>query len=125
MSLKFITKTIHAYLDYPVALSLMAAPFILSLGNSNPLAFWLSAVTGIAAFILTMLTDHHLGLVRIIPYKIHLLVDMIVGLTFLSAPSLLGFSGIDAWYYWLNGAAVMTVISLHKGEQTSTNTVTS
>jgi VIT1/CCC1 family predicted Fe2+/Mn2+ transporter len=28
MRLRFVTKTIHAYLDYPVALSLLALPFI-------------------------------------------------------------------------------------------------
>ena len=121
MSLNFVTKTVHAYLDYPVALSLMATPFILSLGNSSPFALWLSVATGVAAFLLTLLTDHHLGVLRIIPYKIHLLVDAMVGLTFLAAPSLLGFSGIDALYYWLNGAAVMIVISLHKGQDVSSN----
>ncbi len=116
MGIRFVTKHIHAYLDYPVAISLMVTPFILSLGTSNPMALWLSVITGVAAFILTILTDHHLGLIRIISYKLHLLVDAAVGVTFLLAPFVLGFSGIDAWYYWLNGAAVMVVIGLHKSE---------
>ncbi|MGH1404999.1 MAG: hypothetical protein ACRBBJ_00405 [Rhodomicrobiaceae bacterium] len=68
MSIRFITKTIHAYLDYPVAISLMAMPFILGLGSTNNLAIWVSVVTGIAAFILTLFTDHKLGFIRIIPY---------------------------------------------------------
>ena len=51
--MRFITKTIHAYLDYPVALGLMVMPFIIGLGTSSPLAFWLSVVTGGAAFVLT------------------------------------------------------------------------
>jgi len=28
----------------------------------------------------------------------------------------LGFAGLDAWYYWANGAAVLLVVSLHKPE---------
>ena len=33
MSFRFITKSIHAYLiDYPVAIVLIAAPFVLKLG---------------------------------------------------------------------------------------------
>ena len=36
MSLRFVTRTIHAYLDYPVALALMGLPFLLGLGASNP-----------------------------------------------------------------------------------------
>ncbi len=116
MDPRFITRNIHAYLDYPVALSLIAAPFLLQLGSSNPLAFWLALVTGVAAFTLTLLTDHQLGVFRVLPYAFHLAVDGIVGVTFLAAPVLLGFSGIDAWYYWANGAAVVFVVALHKPE---------
>lgn len=53
---RFITKSIHAYLDYPVALGLMAMPFLFGLGESNTLAFWLSVTTGLAALLLTVLT---------------------------------------------------------------------
>ena len=37
MSFRFITKSIHAYLiDYPVTIVLIAAPFVLKLGQSGP-----------------------------------------------------------------------------------------
>lgn len=115
---RFITKTIHAYLDYPVAISLVAMPFILGLGSVNPLAFWLSVATGIAAFILTILTDHHLGVFRILPYKLHLAVDFLVGLVFVAAPFALGFAGLEAAYYWVIGGTVLAVVGLHKQEDT-------
>lgn len=117
MSLRFVTKNLHAYLDYPVALALFGLPFLLGLGESHPLAFWLSVATGVAAFLLTLLTDHHLGLFRIIPYRVHQAVDLMVGLTFLAAPFLFGFAGLDAAFYWLNGLAVVVVISLSTPEQ--------
>ena len=113
---RFITKSIHAYLDYPVALGLIIMPFIFGLGGSNPLAFWLSIVTGVAAFMLTILTDHHLGLVRVLPYSVHLMVDLMVGLAFVAAPFILGLGGIDAAYYWTLGATVLVVVGLHKPE---------
>ncbi len=116
MNPRFITKTIHAFLDYPVAIVLMAAPFILNLGQTNPIALWLSVGTGVAAFILTLLTDHQLGMVRVLPYSLHLTVDAIVGIVFLAAPFALGFAGMDAMYYWANGLAVMFVVALHKPE---------
>ena len=109
---RFVTKTMHAFLDYPVALSLVVLPFALGLGGSHPLALWLAVGAGVAAFILTVFTDHKLGLVRIIPYKIHVAVDLLVGLAFLLAPLAFGFSGIDAWYYWVNAIAVIIVVSL-------------
>jgi len=115
--MKLVTKQIHAYLDYPVAVALITLPFVLGLGASNPLALQLSVITGIAAFILTLLTDHQLGVYKIIPYKGHLIVDALVGITFVLAPIVFSFEGIDAYYYWINGAAVITVVSLHKPEQ--------
>lgn len=117
MPLRFVTRTIHAYLDYPVAAALMGLPFLLGLGESNPLALWLSVATGIAALVLTVLTDHHLGLIRVLPYKLHLTVDLIVGITFLAAPFLFGFAGLDSAFYLLNGAAVVAVISLTAPEE--------
>ena len=114
MDPRFVTKTIHAYLDYPVALSLMVVPFLLQLGSSHPLALWLAVGTGVAAFILTLLTDHKLGVFRVLPYSVHLTVDALVGVVFLFAPSVIGFAGLDAWYYWANGAAVLLVVGLHK-----------
>lgn len=112
--MKFVTQQIHAYLDYPVAAALMGLPFLLGLGTSNPFALQLSVATGIAALILTILTNHELGLIKVIPYKIHLLVDLVVGITFVVAPFIFSFQGIDAIYYWANGGAVLVVVSLHK-----------
>lgn len=110
---RFITKTIHAYLDYPVALGLIAMPFLLGLGETAPLAFWLSVITGVAAFALTVLTDHHLGLIHVLPYSLHLAVDAMVGVAFVAAPILLGFLGMDFWYYMGLGLTVLAVVGLH------------
>ncbi len=115
--MRFVTKTMHAYLDNPVALLLMGAPFLLQLGDSHPLAKWLSVGTGVAALILTVLTDHKTGLIRVVPYSVHLVVDFLVGVVFLAAPFALGFSGIDAAFYWINAAAVLTVVGLHRREE--------
>lgn len=119
MNPRFVTKTIHALLDYPVALALLALPPLLGLGDSHPMALWLGVLTGAAAFVLTLLTDHMLGVFRVLPYRVHLIVDAAVGVTFLAAPFAFSFAGLDAWFYWINGAAVMTVVSLHKPEPTA------
>ncbi len=117
MNPRFVTQTMHAFLDYPVALSLMAAPFLLKLGSSHPLAMWLAVGTGVAAFILTLFTDHKLGVFRVLPYSVHLAIDLLVGAVFLLAPIVFGFGGLDAWYYWANGAALFFVVGLHKPEE--------
>lgn len=111
--MRFVTKSIHAYLiDYPVAVVLIVAPFLLNLGQSGPIAIWLSVVTGVAALLLPILTDHPTGLLRVIPYAMHLWVDRAVGIVFLIAPVVFGFSGLDAWYYWVLAVAVLLVTSV-------------
>ncbi len=115
--MKFITKRIHAFLDYPVAIALMILPFVFGLGSSHSLALYLSVGTGIAAFVLTLLTDHHLGVIRVISYKVHLIVDFLVAIVFIVTPFIFSFEGIDAYYYWANGVAVLVVVSLDKSEK--------
>lgn len=115
--MRFITKKIHAYLDYPVAMSLIVLPFLLGLGSTNPIALYLSVITGVAALSLTILTDHQTGIFSIISYKLHLIVDFSVAIVFLLAPFIFSFSGLDAYFYWTIGAAVLLVVSLHKSEE--------
>ncbi|MEM8789640.1 MAG: hypothetical protein AAGE76_15375 [Pseudomonadota bacterium] len=115
--MRFVTKRLHAYIDYPVALTLIVMPFVLGLGASSPFALWLSVATGAAALILTLLTDHQTGALRVLPYWLHLAVDFAAGATFVVAPFALGFTGMDAAYYWAFGATVLAVVSLHRPEE--------
>ena len=110
MTVRFIDENLHAWLDYPVAASLMGTPFLL--GLSNPIAIWLSFGTGVAALVLTLLTKHRFGVLRVLPYSLHLNVDRLVGLTFAVAPLVFGFTGLDAAYYYVNAAAVIAVTFL-------------
>mgnify|MGYP003387475161 CR=1 FL=1 len=75
---------------------------------ADPIAKWLSVATGVAALILTLLTKHETGVVRVIPYSLHVAVDRLVGLVFVTAPFLLGFTGLDIFYYLGFGATVWT-----------------
>lgn len=109
MNIRFVTKTVHAFLDYPVALNLVATPLLLGIGSSNALALWVSVATGVAAFVLTVFTDHKTGLIHVLPYRLHLGVDRLVGIIFVAVPFALGLKGLDALYYWVNGAAVLLV----------------
>src|SRR5262249_51002859 len=110
MPFRFITKSIHAYvIDYPFTIVLLAAPFALKLG---PIAMWLSVVVCVAALVLPVLTDHPTGLVRIIPYWLHVWVDRAVGLVFVIAPFAFKFTGLDAWYYWVLAAVVLLSTSV-------------
>ena len=117
MNPRFVTRTMHAFLDYPVAVALMVGPFVLGLGETSQLARWLAVAAGAGAFVLTLFTDHQLGVFRVLPYRFHLAVDALVGAVFVLAPSLFGFTGLDAVFYWVNGAAVLLVVGMHKPQE--------
>lgn len=112
MHIRFVTKTIHAYVDYPEAIGLMTLPFILGIGAGNAWAHWISPATGMAAFILTILTDHQTGLIRIIPYWLHVAVDRLVAAVFLIVPFVFAMHGLDAYYYWANAIAGLLVTTV-------------
>ena len=65
------------------------------------------------------LTDHPTGLVRIIPYWLHLWVDRAVGVVFVIAPFAFKFVGLDAWYYWVLAAAVLLTTSFFNAPEES------
>jgi hypothetical protein len=123
MHLRFVTKTIHAYVDYPEALSLLALPFIIGVGVDNPWARWISPATGVAAFILTVLTNHRTGVIRVIPYWLHVAVDRLIGVVFLVVPFVFGFHGLDAWYYWANAIAGLLVTTVLNAPEPETDAV--
>ena len=112
MTVRFLTPTLHGLVDYLAAAGLLTMPFILGLGNSAPLAKWLAVGSGVAVVIYSLLTDYRYGAFRILPFRKHLAVDTLAAVVFALAPSVLGFHGLDAWYYWANSAAVFLVVGL-------------
>jgi hypothetical protein len=97
----------------------MAAPFLLKLGQSGPVALWLSVASGVAALLLAVLTDHPTGLIRVIPYWLHLWVDRALGVVFIIVPFAFHFTGLDAWYYWILAAAVLLTTSVFNAPEAS------
>lgn len=111
MPFRFITKSIRTYLiDYPVAIVLIVAPFLLKLGKSSPVALWLSVVTRVS-LLLSTFTGHPTVLVRVIRDWLHPWVDRALGGVSITAPSAFHFTGLDAGYSWVFAAAVLLTTS--------------
>lgn len=108
------SQKFHAYIDYPVAAGLIVMPIVFGFTG---IAFWLSVATGVAAFILTALTNHETGLIKVLPYKLHLAVDAMVGVVFVIAAFTLGLTGLPMAYFLVLGLVVLAVVGLHRPEQ--------
>ena len=87
MNIRFLTPTWHGLVDYLAAVELLIMPFVLRLGTSAPFAKWLAVATGLAVILVSLLTDYKLGLVRIIPFRLHLAIDTAVATAFVVARS--------------------------------------
>ena len=84
--MRFIPTVIHGAADYVVGLIVMALPFVLDLHGGQG---WFFLALGASAVFYSLLTDYELGIVRVLPVRIHLLLDAVFGLAMLTAPSLL------------------------------------
>jgi hypothetical protein len=90
----------HAVLDYAVGVLLIAAPWIFQFADESSAAKWISIVVGVAMIGMSALTDYEGGLLaRMIPMRMHLMADAVVGIFLAVSPWLFGFAdeGANAW----------------------------
>jgi hypothetical protein len=59
-----------------------------------------------------------------LPFAFHLTIDRLVGVAFAIVPFVFGFSGVDAWYYWANAAAVLLVTTVLNAPDSTTPAAT-
>ena len=109
MNIRFLTPALQGVVDYLTAVKRLTTSFVLWLGTSAPLAKWRAVATGFAVSLIRQFTDYKNGLARIIPFRIHLAIDTAVAMAFVVTPFLFGFTGLEAWLYWLNAGVVASV----------------
>jgi hypothetical protein len=95
---------VHGVIDYLTSGTLLAAPELFHL-KGVPLAALTLRLTGAKAAAYSMLTDHELGLVRVIPMPVHLVLDAASGAFLASSPWLFGFAK-NGTRYWLPYALI-------------------
>lgn len=88
---KPISRQLHGILDYSAAPLVAAAPALLGFGSDKAPRV-LSYVLGSGILALTACTRAEWGLVKAVPFKTHLTLDVVTALASLGAPWLLGFS---------------------------------
>jgi hypothetical protein len=89
---KPISKNLHGLIDYSYAVIVPLLPEIAGFKNKES-AKLLCRGLGAGAVSYSLLTKARWGLIRILPFKAHLAIDLSVSCLALAAPWLLGFSG--------------------------------
>jgi hypothetical protein len=89
--MRFLPTRLHGIIDYLWGVALLAAPWLFGFADGGP-AQWLAVVFGIGAILYSLVTDYELGLVRLIPMSLHLMLDGLAGAFLAVSPWLFGFA---------------------------------
>ena len=83
--MKPISSRLHGYLDYIVGLLLIAAPFVLGFADDGP-AQWVPVILGTSVIVYSLFTAYELGVIRVIPFGLHLGLDVVGGVFLALSP---------------------------------------
>jgi hypothetical protein len=111
--MKPITSRTHAIIDYVVGILLLLAPFLLGFADVEPArnAAW---IVGIATLLYSMATAYEISVVKLIPYRIHLGLDLIGGLFLAASPWVMNFDEFIVWPHVLVGVLEIGVALLSR-----------
>lgn len=84
--MKFLSTRMHGVLDYVMVAALLALPRML--GWSERVTMLLT-VLAVGALVFTLLTRFELGLIKVLPMKVHLALDVLSGAALIGAALIL------------------------------------
>jgi hypothetical protein len=87
--MRFIPTSVHGAIDHVVGPALVLAPTLLRLERTSPEGITAEAVGGAEA-IYSNLTDYELSMKKVVPMKVHLVLDAVGGATLALVPQLTG-----------------------------------
>lgn len=89
--MRFISARFHGVMDYLFGILLMASPWLFGFSEVVS-ARWAALVFGAMPIIMAMFTRYELGIWRLIPLRVHLGIDVFMGLALIISPWFFGFS---------------------------------
>ncbi len=104
--MRFITPKNHGILDYLLVVFLLASPKLLEM---EPKATNFTYALAIAYFILAVATDYKPGIARVLPFSMHGVIDLVLGVGLI----IWGYSYFNTdpfahvYYVWLGGAMLV------------------
>lgn len=106
--MQIIPTNVHGFIDYLTGALLILAPFLFGFATGGP-EQWIPLLLGIAVILYSLLTDYEMGAVRLIPFPVHLVIDVAGGVLLLASPWLFGFADTVFWPHVLVGAMEIVI----------------
>ncbi len=91
--MKIIPAFVHGIFDYIGGVALLAAPNIFGFADEGGAAVWVPRLIGLIVLLQSICTRYEVGLVKLIPMRVHLMNDYVASLFLAASPWIFGFSG--------------------------------
>ncbi|MEJ7611453.1 MAG: hypothetical protein WKF88_09790 [Ferruginibacter sp.] len=106
--MKVLSSKAHGILDYLFSVFILLTPTLFHLGGRICTVIY---VLGAVHLLLTILTDFEVGLVKMIPFRIHGLIEMAVSLALLVIAFVFyQYDNEFGFYYFLSLAGVVLIV---------------
>ena len=112
--MKVIPAFVHGIFDYIGGIALLAAPNLFGFAEMGGAAVWVPRVIGAIVLLQSICTRYEVGLVKILPMKMHLMNDYIASLFLAASPWLFGFNDgpTNSWMPHVVVGILVFVLSL-------------
>jgi len=106
-----ISSRLHGVIDYGSAAFLLVSPVLFDI---NGVAGMFTYLLGITHLVLTLLTDFGAGVIKVIPLKVHGLIEFVVSIALVPVSWWFKHSGngFAGWFYLVFAAMLFMVWSL-------------
>jgi len=103
----FISTTFYGVINYLIAFTMIASPWLFNLVNISSAALLLPIYFGWIQLIMAIFANNKMSAIRQFPMKMHLALDVFMGFVLLVSPWLYTFSDKAFWPELLIGGLLM------------------
>ncbi len=105
--MKIISAPFHAVIDYLFVIILILAPMLLHLGeNVSTISYVFAGIH----LLLTLLTNNTGGLIKVVPLKIHGLIDFLAGVVLIGLAFWFNSKNDQPGYYYFLALGLICII---------------
>lgn len=108
-----IQSRTHGIIDYLTGVLLLASPWLFNF-SVDTLATTTICVMGVIIVVYSLITRYELSIARIIPFRVHLLLDVLSAFLLITAPWIYGYIENAKWTFVGIGVFELIVVFLTK-----------
>lgn len=111
-----LQPSFHGILDYILVIFFLLAPSLFTL---TPTVGIISYLLGVIHLMLTLFTNFPMGVKKIIPFRIHGFIELVIAVILIAMPALMGESVTfyDSLFFIITGAVILLIWFLSRYKQ--------